>query len=92
MLRIGDVYRDWEEYGTKEEIERELEIKFTGPGWYLDSSGDTFLIFPTDKVKIPWIQIWPEEQRFCAWCFQGRNPSEIFNSIVGAPVRLDERS
>lgn len=91
MIRIGDMYRDWEEIGTKEEIDQELDINFTGPGWYLHSSGDCLLIFPYSEVENPWIQKWPEDQRFCVLCFNGRNPVDIFNSIVRAPVRLDGR-
>lgn len=89
--RIGDMYRDWEEIGTKEEIEAELNINFFGPGWYFDSSGDCLLIFPYSEVDDPWIHEWPEDQRFCVWCFAGRNPTDIFNNIIHAPVRKDVR-
>lgn len=91
-MRISDMNRDWEEIGTKEEIETDLGMKFTGPGWYLLSSGDVYLIFPYSEADDPWIQSWHEDQRFCVLCFNNRNPADIFNSIIHAPVRLDERS
>ena len=41
--------------------------------------------------KGPWKQVWKAGQKFWFFVYNERNPSDSFNAICNAPVRVDER-
>lgn len=93
MINISDFQPDWKATLTAEDSEIELNgFKFKGPGWYIEKD-DTVLVFPANgECEEPWKQTWEEDRLFHFLVYNERNPSDAFNAIVNAPVKLDQRT
>lgn len=88
---------DWQNFWSKEEIEKELApTKFLGEGWYMTKT-DTLLVAHIGKRKTK-EDVSADEDLFIVSCWNRpsiglapTNPGDIFNQIVNAPTKVDER-
>lgn len=82
---------DWTAFWTVKEAEKELSIKFSGPGWYF-SQKDTILAIPHIRpIAKTWHSKFKDDELFEFCVYNNRNPSDAFNSLANAPTRQDDR-
>ena len=101
-MYMRDFLPDYTLLYTSHEAEHELKgFKFTGPGWYVTKT-DTLLVVPDGDVEYtgspaldtrrdPWKNAWKPGQKFWFFVWNGRNPGGVFDAVVHAPTRVDER-
>lgn len=79
----ADFIPDWQEIWAPSKAESELkDFKFIGVGWYIirrPGKMDTILVLDAGEGLY----------KFCV--YNDRDPSQDFNTIVNAPVRMDAR-
>jgi hypothetical protein len=88
---------DWRQFMTKKQFEKELNVAFNGPGFYL-SKTDTVIAIPSHFTKnvivteitetTVWNQEWPEDTVFEVCVYNCPFHNTVFSQIALAPTRM----
>lgn len=97
---LEDIFPDWDEEGTKKELQETIgdEFVWNGPGIYLTDT-DTLLIVTKERAdgnKVTVNNIWqgyqPPETVYVAYCYNRPYHETLFSAIASTPIREDSRS
>jgi hypothetical protein len=91
---------DWKQTWTAAQAEKELTFKFKGPGIY-QHAGKTMIAVPADRkptgspvnIETFWAQEFTaSDEKFVFCVYDGRDPADMFDLIINAPTREDDRN